>query len=316
MELVRFRRGEIDLITSVDPDIFEQLEHDVPGAARDAGPSLESEMVWFNQAPSSPIPANKKAWFNSTQFRRAVSEAINREDLCRVVYKGHARPAEGPISPANRFWFNASLKPHPHDVASAKRRLEQEGFRLRDGMLYDREGKLVEFSIVTNSGNRSRERIATMMQEDLRAIGIRLNVVTLDFPSLIDRLTKSYNYEACLLGLTNLDLDPSGQMNVWLSSAANHQWNPNQKTPATAWEAEIDRLMRAQASETKPAVRKRYFDRVQEIASEEAPFLYLVNKNALVAFSPSLQNVAPAAIAPQAYWNIETLRKVLKTASR
>ena len=208
IELVKFRRGEIDLINSVDADMFDQLYRLAPRSVLDAGASLESEMMWFNQVPSSPLPAYKRTWFRSTAFRRAVSEAINRADICRIVYRGHARPAEGPISPANQFWFNASLKPHPYDVASARRRLEAEGFRLRGGLLYDREGHAVEFSVITNAGNRNRERIASMLQQDLQAIGIRLNVVTLDFPSLIERITQTFNYESCLLGLTNLDLDP------------------------------------------------------------------------------------------------------------
>jgi peptide/nickel transport system substrate-binding protein len=153
-----------------------------------------------------------------------------------------------------------------------------------------------------------------MLKQDLEAIGIRLNVVTLDFPSLIERIAKTFDYESCLLGLTNLDLDPSGQMNVWLSSAANHQWNPNQKQPATAWEAEIDKLVRAQAAETRPEVRKRYFDRVQQIVWEQAPFLYLVTKNSLTAISPDVQNSSPVALTPQAFWNIEFLRKQVLTA--
>jgi peptide/nickel transport system substrate-binding protein len=168
--------------------------------------------------------------------------------------------------------------------------------------------------VVTNAGNRTRERMAAMIQQDLAPIGVRLNVVTLDFPSLIERMTRSFNYEACLLGLTNVDLDPSAQMNVWLSSAGNHQWNPNQKAPATAWEAEIDRLMRAQAAEPRAAARKRLFDRVQQIVSEEAPFIYLVNKNSLMAFSPQIRNIAPAAVQPQAYWNIEVLQKTTQLA--
>ena len=309
LEMIRFRRGEIDLINSLDPEVFEQLAHDSPASVIDAGASLESEMMWFNQAPSAPLPSYKKVWFASTEFRRAVSEAINRADLARIVFKGHAQPAAGPVSPANKFWFNSSLKPHPFDVPAALRRLSQQGFQVRDGQLYDRSGHAVEFSILTNAGNRTRERMAAMIQQDLTAIGVRVSVVTLDFPSLIERMTKTYQYEACLLGLTNLDLDPSAQMNVWLSSAANHQWNPSQKTPATPWEAEIDQLMRKQASELRPEIRKRWFDRVQQIAWEQEPFLYLVNKDSLMAFSPQLQNTAPAAIAPQAYWNIEMLRK-------
>jgi peptide/nickel transport system substrate-binding protein len=314
IEQVRFRRGELDLINSLDPDAFDNLARVSPHSVVDAGASLESEMMWFNQVPSAPLPAYKLAWFKSSAFRRAVSEAINRSDLCRIVYRGHARPAEGPISPANRFWFNTSLKPHAYDVASAKRRLEGEGFRLRNGLLYDREGHQVQFSLLTNAGNRNRERIASMLQQDLQAIGVRLNVVTLDFPSLIERITQTFNYEACLLGLTNLDLDPSAQMNVWLSSAPNHQWNPNQKQPATAWEAEIDKLMRLQASDAQADARKHAFDRVQQIVWEQAPFLYLVTKDSLTAISPDLQNASPVALTPQAFWNVEFLRKRVLTA--
>ena len=90
--------------------------------------------------------------------------------------------------------------------------------------------------------------MATLIQQDLRAIGVTVNVVPLDFPSLIQRIRESFNYEAAMLGLVNVELDPNAQMNVWLSSSEEHQWNPKQPTPATAWEAEIDRLMRAQAS--------------------------------------------------------------------
>src|SRR5260221_5171927 len=135
----------------------------------------------------------------------------------------------------------------------------------------------------------------------------RLNVVKLDYSAIIDRISRSFDYESCLLGLTNVDLDPDAQMNVWLSSASNHQWSPNQPSPSTPWEAEIDRLMQAQGSELNPAKRKAYFDKVQEIVSQEVPFLYLVTRNALVAVSPSLQNANPTVLRPQVVWNIETL---------
>jgi len=64
-------------------------------------------------------------------------------------------------------------------------------------------------------------------------------VVTLDFPSLIERISQKFNYEAAMLGFRNVDLDPNGQMNIWLSSAENHAWNPQQKSPETAWEARL-----------------------------------------------------------------------------
>jgi peptide/nickel transport system substrate-binding protein len=133
-------------------------------------------------------------------------------------------------------------------------------------------------------------------------------VVPLHFASLIGRITRTFDYEACLLGLTNIEPDPNSQMNVWLSSGSNHPWYPNQKTPHTHWEAEMDRLMRAQTATLDSQKRKMLFDQVQEIVSEQAPILYLVNRNALMAISATLHNASPAALSPNVFWNVEHLR--------
>ncbi|MGD0511975.1 MAG: ABC transporter substrate-binding protein [Terriglobales bacterium] len=307
LEMLRLTRGEIHFINSLDAEYFDKVVAQDPSMAHDAGASLDSEEMWFNQVASAPLPSYKKAWFTSTNFRRAISESINREDIARIVFRGHARPAVGPVSPANKFWFNAKLQAHPFDQKSALQMLAQDGFRLQDNVLRDHDGHAVEFSVITNSGNKYRERMATMIQQDLSGIGIKLNVVTLDFPSLIERITQTFDYEACLLGLVNDELDPNAQMTVWLSSADSHQWNPSQKTPATTWEAEIDKLMRAQASTLDPKKRKEDFDKVQEIAWQQEPFIYLVNKNALSAVSPAVHNAHPVVLRPQVYWNIDQL---------
>jgi peptide/nickel transport system substrate-binding protein len=307
-EMLKLVHGEIDFINSLDAEYFDKLSQQNPSLVHDSGVSLDSEQIWFNQVPTSPLPDYKKTWFRSTAFRRAISEAINREDLARVAFRGHARPAMGPLSPANKFWFNTKLQSHPFDQKSSLARLTQDGFHLQDGVLKDHDGHAVEFSIITNAGNKYRERMAAMIQQDLSGIGVKLNVVTLDFPSLIERITRSFDYEACLLGLVNNDLDPnSSQMNVWLSSGENHQWNPSQKTPATPWEAEIDKLMHEQATSLDPKKRKAAFDRVQEIAWEQEPFIYLVNRNALSAVSPNARNVHPVVLRPQVYWNIDEI---------
>jgi peptide/nickel transport system substrate-binding protein len=315
-ELVRLLRGEIDFVNSLDAEYFDKVMAEKPSLAHDAGPSTDSEQLWFNQVANSPLPAYKKAWFRSPNFRRAVSQSINRDDISRIVFRGHARPAVGPVSPANQFWFDAKLHPFPFDQKSALSLLAEDGFRLQNGVLRDKDGHAVEFSVITNSGNKYRERMATMIQQDLSGIGIKLNVVTLDFPSLIERMTRTFDYEACLLGLMNVDLDPNAQMNVWLSSGENHQWNPNQKSPETSWEAEVDQLMRKQASSLNEKERKKYFDRVQEIAWEQQPFIYLVNKNALSAVSASLQNAHPVVLRPQVFWNIDLLKVNAEVASK
>ncbi len=306
-EMLRLLRGEIDLINSLDAAYFDTLKAQMPGSVYDAGVSLDAEQMWFNQASAAPLPSYKKSWFQSTAFRRAVSDSIHRDDLARIVYRGHARPAIGWISPANRFWFNANLRSRPFNQDEALALLRQDGFYQKNGKLFDRDGHLVEFSIITNAGNKPREQMATMIQQDLAGIGMHISVVTLDFPSLIERITRSFDYEACLLGLANNDLDPNTQMNVWLSSSDNHQWNPSEKTPATPWEAEIDRLMRGQASTMDVKKRKQQVDRVQEIVWQQEPFIYLINKDAMSAVSPMLHAAHPVVLHPQAYWNIEEL---------
>ena len=307
VELLRLVRGEIEFINSLTGQQFDQLKSKAPQMVFDAGVSLDSEQMWFNQVVAAPLPGYKKAWFASTRFRRAISAAIHRDDLARVVFHGHAQPAVSLVSPANKFWFNSRLQPHSFDSKAALQWLAQDGFHLDNGVLRDSSGHEVEFSLITNAGNKERELMAAMIQQDLSAIGVRLNVVTLDFPSLIERISHSYNYEACLLGFVNDELDPNAQMTVWLSSADNHQWNPNQKSPATEWEAEIDRLMREQASTLDMKKRKQAVDRVQEIVWEQEPFIYLVNKHAMSAVSPNLHNARPAVLRPQVYWNIDEL---------
>jgi len=307
IEMLRFQRSEIHLINSIDAEYYDRLASSMSNAVHDAGPSFDTEQMWFNQVGKAPLPAYKLAWFRSVNFRRAISESINREDMARVVFGSHARPALGPVSPANKTWFNTRLLPIHHNTNDALRLLKADGFRLQNATLVDRSNHPVEFSIITNSGNKYRERMAVMIQQDLAQIGIKVNVVTLDFPSLIDRIADKFNYEAAILGFQNVEADPMGQMNVWLSSGDNHQWNPRQKSPKTEWEAEIDRLMRAQASAIGIKQRKAAWDRVQEIIADQLPFIYLVNKNALSAISPSLHGAQPVALRPQTYWNIDHL---------
>lgn len=306
-ELLRFQKGEIQLINELDTEYFDRLQKTMPQAVKDLGPSLDSEQFWFNQVQKSPIPAYKIAWFRSVNFRRAVAHAINRDDIARLVFGGHAQAAAGSVSPANRFWFNAKLKPYAYDLKAANDFLKKDGFH-RDGpTLKDKEGHAVEFSIITPAGNKAREREAALIQQDLADLGIKVNIVTLDFPSLIERITQSFNYEGCILGLKNFDPDPNDQMNVWLSSSENHQWDPSQKTPATFWEAEMDKLMRQQATTEDNNKRKQAYDRVQQIVWDQAPFIYLVDKDALVAIAPSVHDADPSVLRPQTYWNIDRM---------
>ncbi len=308
LELLRFRRGELDLINKLDPEMYDRLGAEMPHAVSDAGPSLDWETIFFNQVQSAPVPDYKKRWFRSTDFRRAISEGIRRDDIVRIVYKGHARPAAGPISAANKFWLNPALKPPSGSDATALTMLQRAGFHRSGNSLLDSAGNKVEFSMITNAGNKQHERMLALIQQDLARMGIQLNVVVLDFPSLVERISRTYNYESVLMAWLAIDVDPSAQMNVWLSSAANHQWNPSEKTPETAWEATLDRLMQSLTASQDRDKRKAFFDQAQQIIADQAPMLFLVNPDALAAVSPNVRNAAPAVLDPQAFWNAERLK--------
>jgi peptide/nickel transport system substrate-binding protein len=307
-EIALFLRGEYDLIDGLSPDYFNVLIQKSASSVHDLGASLNTEQLWFNQAAHSPLPDFERAWFESRSFRVAVSEAIHRADLARIAYDGHATPAFGFISPANTVWRNNDLKYPQESTPDAERKLAAAGFHRNGSQLYDSAGHPVTFSIVTNAGNAARQKMATMIQQDLAALGMKVTIVALDFPALIERLMHKQDYEACLLGLSDVEPDPSSMMNLWLSSSENHQWNPSEATPATDWEAEIDKEMQLQASTSTQRVRKQAVDRVQQIVADQQPFIYLVYPNVLQAISPRLQGVQTAILSPGPVWNIESLR--------
>ena len=307
-EELRFLKGQYALLDSVPPEAFRALNQKLPGALHDLGPSLNTEQLWFNQAPAAPLPAYEKQWFTNRSFRAAISASIHRADLARIAFDGHATPANGFVSPANTVWYNHSLPMVQENTPAALALLTSAGFQKRGSQLFDHDNHPVTFSLLTNAGNRSRERMAALIQQDLAAVGIKVNIVTLDFPALIERLMHTSDYEAALLGLSNVQPDPSSMTNIWLSSSANHQWNPSQKVPATPWEAEIDKAMRAQAAATDPRLRKTAIDRVQAIVAEQLPFIYLVYPNTLCGASPALEGVRYSVLEPSVLSDVATLR--------
>jgi peptide/nickel transport system substrate-binding protein len=307
-EISLFQKGEYDLIDSLPPEYYNVLVQKNPKAMRDLGASLNTEQMWFNQSANAPLPDFEKAWFQNRDFRVAVSQAIHRADLARIAYDHHGTPAYGFVSPANTVWYNASLRFPHEDVVAAAQLLSKAGFHKDGDLLYDSGGHAVRFSILTNAGNGARQKMATLIQQDLAAVGMQVTIVTLDFPALIERLMHTQDYQACLLGLVNVDPDPNSMMNLWLSSSPNHQWNPSEKTAATPWETEIDAQMHAQATSPDMRDRKRAVDRVQQIVAEQQPFIYLVYPNTLYAISPRLEGVRPSVLQPGLVWNIDTIR--------
>ena len=175
-----------------------------------------------------------------------------------MTYLGYAVPLAGPDPPGDEAWVDEKLARPVRSVARAREMLAADGFSWsRTSTWLDPRGQRVEFSIVTSAGNSERVRMSTLIQNDLKELGMEVHVVPLEFRSLFDRVLRTRDFEACVLSLATADADPSADLNVWLSSGATHLWNPEQKQPATPWECEIDDLMRRQM------VARRFSDRKQ-----------------------------------------------------
>ena len=157
------------------------------------------------------------------------------------------------------------------------------------------------------AGIQNASRLGTVIQDDLKQLGITVHVVTLELRALVDRLLKTRDYEACILGLGGGDANPNAEINVWLSSGTTHLWNPEQSRPATAWEAEIDTLMRRQVSTLDGGARKRLYDRVQELVAQNLPLIFLVSPDVLVGTKRALGNFRPAVLNDHTLWNVDEL---------
>jgi peptide/nickel transport system substrate-binding protein len=306
--LLRLETGETDLVELLTPEAFERLDGgktpDV--SARDLGPSLVSERLWFNLDPGAPIAAEKKKWFEDVRFRRAISMAIDRRGMARVVFSGRASPARGPVSEANSFWHDPSLPEVPCDREAARALLKEAGFAWSPaGKLEDPEGHPVRFTMITNSGSTQHTRMGAFIQQDLEAIGIDAHSAPMEAPDLMARLTGSHDYEAMILGITATDPDPSAEMGLWMSNAPLHLWHPGEATPATPWEARIDALMELQMAAVDLDERRDAYSEVQRIISSELPVLDLVVPHLLMAARRNVQGLRPTPLAVHALWNAE-----------
>jgi peptide/nickel transport system substrate-binding protein len=314
-QAVRFQSGEADVTTRLSAANFAVLLRDQGNRnyeLLDRGPGLDYTFLFFNQnnlaEKGSPALARKLAWFRQLPFRQAVSRAIDREGIVRLAYRGRATPLWGHVPPGNKLWVNRSLPRPGRSVEQARQLLRKAGFAWKgDGTLVDTEGQPVEFTVVTNAGNTERIQIATIIQDDLKQLGMRVNVVTLELRALLDRLLTTHEYEACVLGLGGGDGDPSSEMNVWLSSGNTHLWNLGQSQPATPWEAEIDGLMRRQLATRDVQLRKRLYDRVQELVAQNLPIISLVSPSVLVGATKGLGNLRPTVLDHHVLWNVEEL---------
>ncbi len=314
-QVIRFQAGETHLISRLGARNFALLEREQERKGhvlKDLGSGLNHNFLFFNLndlagKELSEIEA-KQAWFGKLVFRQAVSAAIDRAGIVRVVYGGRATPIATLVTPGNKLWLNHRLAPPAHSPRAARQLLQAAGFTWDgQGRLRDAAGKPVSFSIVTNASNSERMGIATIIQEDLDRLGMEVHVVGLEFRALIDRIFNSFEYEACILGFGGGDGDPNSSIPILTSGGGTHLWRLGGGGTVAPWQAEIDHLMERQLATIDPGRRKKLYDRVQELVAENVPMVFLVSPNVLTGAARGLGNFRPAILDHFTLWNVDEL---------
>ena len=312
-EMLRLQAGSIDAMTQADvrPEDVASLRR-----LRDAGSiqlaepgvSIDAVLLWFNLTPQAMARAQKtKPYLGRTEFRQALSSAVDRDAIANTLYLGAAVPVYGPVTPGNPTWFSDAAPKYPYDPARAHALLAGIGLTDRDGdgVLDDAAGRPVRFSILTQGGH-IRGRTAAVVQAQLKKLGILVDVVELDPPSIFARFGKG-DYESICFGLQQSALDPAMNLDFWLSSGSNHVWDRAQKSPATTWEREVDTLMQRMALPGPLPERQRTFADVQRLFGENVPAIYFVAPKVTVAMSRRVGGAEPVVLGPHVLWSPDTL---------
>jgi len=274
----------------------------------DLGPALYPDFFWINLKPGAFEDDARAAWLQRDELRRAISLAVDRKVFADTVFLGAGVPIYGPVSPANKKWYWEGTPTIAHDPQQAKALLASIGLTDRgDGVLRDRSGAIARFTIVTQKGRPPFERGVAVIRDELKKIGLTVDVAALEGNALVDQVY-SGKYDAMYLNAYPNDSDPALTADVWLSSGTNHFWNPQQKTPATAWEQQIDERMHTVTVSSDAAERKRAFDEVQRIFVEHQPAIYFVAARIFVGSSTRVSRVAPVVTRPQLLWSPDTIQ--------
>jgi peptide/nickel transport system substrate-binding protein len=228
--------------------------------------------------------------FADRRVRQAFAHAIDKQELIDGVRLGLAREATGPIRPGT-WAYTDKVERFAYDPAKAKALLEEAGWKDRDGdgLVEDREGKPFTLTIRTNQGNDERKKIAEIVQQRLKEIGVHAEIQLIEWAAFIKEFVKPRRFEVIVLGLgTGTDPD---QFVVWHSS----QRGPDQMNRTGYANPEVDALLEAGRMSCIQSQRVRYYHRLQEILAQDLPMIFLYNRDSLPVVAARIRGVSPAA---------------------
>jgi len=250
------------------------------------------------------VPPHKQKWFRNKEFRKAIDYTIDRVGMVQNIAQGVAQPLYTAES-LNSIYLNKNIKGHNKNDELALETLLNAGFELKNGILYDSEGKRVEFDLYTNAGALEREAIGVMIKQDLEDLGMKVNFKPVEFNSLVNKLSNTNDWDMAIMGLTGSPLEPHDGKNVWMSKGPLHLFNQRPQNynidDRFDWEKELDNIFERGALELSYKKRKPLYDRYQEIIYEEKPIIYLYSPIRITAIRNKLKNIYPTSLGGLIY---------------
>ena len=217
----------------------------------------------------------KNPLFADKRVRQAIAHAVNRVEMIDGVLLGLGKPATGPYKPGT-WAYNPNVRAYPYDPAKAKALLAEAGWKdlNGDGVL-EKDGLPFAFEIITNQGNEIRAKCAEIIQRRLAEVGIKVKIRVVEWAAFVKDFINKRKFDATILGWT-IPMEPD-LYDVWHSSKTG----PEELNFISYKNKEVDSLIEKGRETFDQSVRKRFYDRIQEIFAEEQPYLFLYVPDAL-----------------------------------
>jgi peptide/nickel transport system substrate-binding protein len=136
--------------------------------------------------------------FQDVRVRTALGMAIDVDEIIRYVLYGQGRRTTGPF-PQQTAYYDPDVPPVPYDPAGAARLLAEAGWRKNAEGILEKDGKPLEFTLITNSGNDERQAIMVIAQNAWRRLGVKVEILALEWAVFIRERVNKVDFDALVL---------------------------------------------------------------------------------------------------------------------